>query len=248
MVPTTVIDLLLYADDLEGIGVGQRGRISLVLSYCYMAALGAPFKWTKQRGGTTSEWAGLTTDYGSYSFGLSEKRSSWLRTWIEEMLTEGMVEPGIFVAGLGGLSFASLALRWERPFLGPLFSWAAAVVGQKGKLIIPWAVTFILKWISTRLEEGGRLRWMVRMRVLSYGQTRRPRIIRRGLEDFFRHQRIQRVPGWLPEESYCSSGDVGNAGCGEDLGPYLQAEGRGQDHGQDGQSGQWFCPSEVHDF
>ena len=36
------------------------------------------------------------------------------------------------------------------------------------------------------------------------------------------------VPGWLPEESYCSSGDVGNAGCGEDLGPYLQAEGRGR--------------------
>ena len=101
MVPTTVIDSTPFADDLEGIGVGQRGRISLVLSYCYIAALGAPFKWTKQRGGTTSEWVGLTTDYGSYSFGLSEKRSSWLRTWIEEMLTEGMVEPGIFVAWEG---------------------------------------------------------------------------------------------------------------------------------------------------
>lgn len=45
MVPGTIIELLLYADDLEGIGVGQRGRIALVLAYCYMAALGAPFKW-----------------------------------------------------------------------------------------------------------------------------------------------------------------------------------------------------------
>ena len=157
MVPGTVVEFLLYADDLEGVGVGRRGRISLVIAYCIMAALGAPFKWSKQRGGTATEWVGLTTDYGKYSFGLSEKRSTWLRSWIDGLLTSGLVEPGEFAAGLGRLSFASLALPWEKPFLGPLFAWTAAVLPQRGAQIIPWAVGMILKWISSRLGNGGRL-------------------------------------------------------------------------------------------
>ena len=157
MVPGTVVEFLLYADDLEGVGVGRRGRISLVIAYCIMAALGAPFKWSKQRGGTTTEWVGLTTDYGKYSFGLSEKRSTWLRSWIGGLLTSGLVDPSEFAAGLGRLSFASLALPWEKPFLGPLFAWAAAIMPQRGVQIIPWAVGMILKWISSRLDDGGRL-------------------------------------------------------------------------------------------
>ena len=44
------IDLLLYADDLEAVATTKRGRIAIVLSYCYLTAFGYPFKWSKTRG------------------------------------------------------------------------------------------------------------------------------------------------------------------------------------------------------
>ena len=73
--PNVLFDLLLYADDLEGIAVGKEGRIALVVTFVVMSALGAPFKWSKQRGGQITEWIGLTTDYRVYAMGLSERRS-----------------------------------------------------------------------------------------------------------------------------------------------------------------------------
>ena len=71
-------DMLLYADDLEVLTVGREGRVGGVLAYALMAALGAPFKWAKQRGGLTTEWIGLTTDYRIFAMGLSVKRTEWV--------------------------------------------------------------------------------------------------------------------------------------------------------------------------
>ncbi len=59
--------------------------------------------------------------------------------------------------GLGKLGFAATALLWERPFLGPLYVWAEAVKGQKGKLVVPWALLVIMDWIAKRMEEGGSM-------------------------------------------------------------------------------------------
>ena len=50
--PGIPIELLLYADDLEAMGVGSEGRKGAVLAFIYMAAFGSPFKWSKQRGGS----------------------------------------------------------------------------------------------------------------------------------------------------------------------------------------------------
>ena len=137
--PEIPIELLLYADDLEGLGIGPEGRKG------YLAALGSPFKWGKQRGGLTTEWIGLTTDYGSYSFGLSERRARWMTDWIGRLLKEKEVPPREFAAVMGRLSFASSALPWEKPFLGPLYTWSAAVRDQHGRVVVPWAVLVILE-------------------------------------------------------------------------------------------------------
>ena len=45
------LDLLLYADDLESLATTAKGRMGIVLSYLYLAAMGYPFKWAKTRGG-----------------------------------------------------------------------------------------------------------------------------------------------------------------------------------------------------
>ena len=57
------VELLLFADDLEALGNGQHGRRGIVLTFLYLAAMGFPFKWSKQRGGLKVEWIGLCTDY-----------------------------------------------------------------------------------------------------------------------------------------------------------------------------------------
>ena len=155
--PGVLLDLLLYADDLEGIAVGKEGRIALVVTFVVMAALGAPFKWAKQRGGQVTEWIGLTTDYGKYAMGLSERRSAWLCSWINGILEAGMVGGREFASGLGRLSFSAGALPWHKPFLGPLFAWSAAIMYQSGQMTLPWAIAVILKWLEMRLVEGGRM-------------------------------------------------------------------------------------------
>ena len=155
--PGVPLEMLLYADDLEVMSVGRLGRIGAVKCYVLMAAFGAPFKWEKQRGGMETEWIGLMTNYGEFSFGLSARRADWVVTWIQKLREEKMVLPREFSAGLGRLGFAATALPWERPFLGPLYIWASAIMGQKKKVMIPWAVLIILEWIAARMKDGGRM-------------------------------------------------------------------------------------------
>ena len=77
--------------------------------------------------------------------------------WMRGICDEKMVDPRLFAAGLGRLGFAATALPWEKPFLGPLYVWAAAVRQQPGKVYVPWAVLMILDWLASRLEGGRRM-------------------------------------------------------------------------------------------
>ena len=151
------VEMLLYADDLEIIAPGKQGRLGAVLAFLVMAAVGAPFKWKKQRGGWATDWVGINTDYRQFAMGLSEKRSQWLCEWMRSVEQRKEVTDLEFAAGLGRLGFASLALPWERPLLGPLYTWSAAVWGTKGLLRVPWVVLLILRWITRKLEQGRRL-------------------------------------------------------------------------------------------
>ena len=146
--------MLLYADDLEVVAPGREGRLGAVLAFAVMAAVGAPFKWSKQRGGWITEWVGITTDYRTFSMGLSVRRAEWLSKWIASLVERKEVSSPEFAAGLGCLSFASLALPWERPLLGPLFAWSSAIRTTKGGMRIPWVVLLILDWIRDRLRGG----------------------------------------------------------------------------------------------
>ena len=155
--PFFLLELLLYADDLETIGRDRSGRMGIPLAFVFLAALGFPFKWAKTRGGFRVEWLGMETEYGSYRLGLSSKRASWLGNWLREICSKGSVSGRNMAQGLGRLGFAALALEWERPFLGPLYAWSSAIQGKIGEMRIPVMIRVLCLWIAERLEGNDRL-------------------------------------------------------------------------------------------
>ena len=155
--PTAHVELLLFADDLEALGIGQSGRRGSVLSFLYLSALGFPFKWSKQRGGLKVEWIGIFTDYTNMKLGLSPSRASWLAAWTRGLALRGSVAPKEMEQGLGRLGFSAMALWWERPFLGPLYTWSAAIRNKQGNMSIPVMVRSILLFLSQKLDSGHQL-------------------------------------------------------------------------------------------
>ena len=212
-------DMLLYADDLEVLTIGRKGRVGGVLAFALMAALGAPFKWAKQRGGLVTEWIGLTTDYRTFAMGLSERRARWVLEWIQSLRTRKEVTYREFSAGLGRLGFSALALPWERPFLGPLYAWSSAIQSNKGALTIPWAVQFILSWIARRLEEGGRLE-VVRQPVPCDSNSLRI------WTDAKATEQAAWIGGWLEEASDSKKCRWFSVRVTEELAPWLFSRGK----------------------
>ena len=90
--PGYPMDMLLYADDLEALGIGARGRQGIPLCYLFLSVLGYPFTWAKTRGGYCVEWLGMETDYSCYKLGMSAKRAAWLSGWLREKATAGRIE------------------------------------------------------------------------------------------------------------------------------------------------------------
>jgi hypothetical protein len=134
------VDMLVYADDIECLGIGKEGRKGIVLAFLFMALFATPFKWEKTRGGLQTDWIGLRTDYRRYMLGLSTARAEWLTTWCRQVTEKQHVMPRAFAAGLGRLCFSANALIWERPFLGPLFAWSSAVSHINKEVKVPWAI------------------------------------------------------------------------------------------------------------
>ena len=152
------LEILAYADDVEATAGCALEREGITIMIFVLQVLGVPMKLSKYRGGFQVEWIGLEIDNRLYAIGLSLSRSDWVIKWISEVVTSKSVETINFAGGLGRLNFASTALLYERPWLGPLYSWSSTV--QLSGLRIataPWGVKFILYWLAKRLADGARL-------------------------------------------------------------------------------------------
>ena len=80
-----------------------------------------------------------------------------MKCWVLDLAKSGITTSKNFEQGLGRLGFSALALVWERPFLGPLYSWSSAVRTKKGALRIPAMLRAILMFLATRFGDGGEL-------------------------------------------------------------------------------------------
>jgi hypothetical protein len=80
--------------------------------------------------------------------------------WLLKLVDAGRVHFREFLSGLGRLNFAATALLYEKPFLGPLYTWASAIQkypNRQGIFVLPWAIRIILQWLAEVLSRVGRL-------------------------------------------------------------------------------------------
>ena len=99
------------------------------------------------------DWVGFWVDYTRLETGLSEVRAMWLAKWIRATLPEGSVLVRAFGEALGRFGFASGALDYIRPFLGPLYAWYSAVP-NRAFLELPVMVRTILRNLLGQLLQG----------------------------------------------------------------------------------------------
>ena len=156
--PTFQIEALLFADDIDFEAENERERIGIVLAIFILKCVGAQLKHAKFRGGFQVQWVGLYFDNKEYGLGVSPGRADWLARWLREKLKDGVVEVNEFLGGLGRLNFAATALFYEKPWLGPMYSWASAIQRSgKCSVRIPWGIRLFMSWIEKRLRQGERM-------------------------------------------------------------------------------------------
>ena len=154
--PMGVHELVMYVDDFLFFAESQREVEAMGLMIFIWGVLGFPFRWDKFSGGTDVDWIGYRIEARDFAFGISVKRAVWLAKWMRDRLADGYVEMSDFEAVLGRLCFALGPLEYLRPFIAPLYAWAAAV-GHKGRMRIPWSIAFILTYYAREFEGNGRM-------------------------------------------------------------------------------------------
>ena len=154
--PAGSIESLLFADDWLAVGGSKAELEEVGVLILVLVLFGYPFNFKKFRGGDVVQWIGFEVNFTEHAVGISKSRATWLRNWVENVLTEGRVEVKDLIAVLGRFCFAMGPLDLLRPFLAPIFAWTAAVK-YSGKLLVPWSVGFLLRFLADELEGSGRM-------------------------------------------------------------------------------------------
>eukprot|EP00438_Fugacium_kawagutii_P029840 Skav200966 [mRNA] locus=scaffold448:569541:570587:- [translate_table: standard] len=118
--------------------------------YC-LEILEIPISWKKVRGGPRVQWIGYQLDVGDFTKGISERKVRWMLEWMEKHRTAGGITGRDLKSALGRFGFVAGALQHVRPFLGPLFAWAAMLApGTYAKF--PEAVSILLQYVMREVQ------------------------------------------------------------------------------------------------
>ena len=143
--------ILLYADDGKISANIERFAVTIPLALLLLVILGFPVKWKKCHGGTEYQWIGYWENVRLFTVGISEARRRWAIDWMRKILTLQGVSVAEFRAGLGRLGFVCSAIVYDKPFLGPLYTWVEACAGGTFREV-PVFIKFVLTWLIRRLE------------------------------------------------------------------------------------------------
>ena len=129
-----------------------------------MTLFGFPLSWRKSRGGLVYTWVGLEKSLREWSLGISASRAAWVDKWLSSALEAKRIDTGELREALGRLVFVYGALRYDRPFLAPLFAFVALHrPGVTRRL--PVYVLVVMRWLRDRLRARRTLPMVERARV-----------------------------------------------------------------------------------
>ena len=181
--------LKLFADDWLSIASGPDFMWHHLGFVGFLRVFKVPLSWKKLKGGLVVPWIGYEIDLRECRLGISERRAAWLDAWLCRVLDQGSVLIREMREALGRMVFVFGALVWNRPFLGPLFSFVA--VHRPGECpTLPVFLRSILGW----LRDGLRRR---RMHPCGLKREKRGAIMR---VDAKAEGSVVAVGGWCPTD------------------------------------------------
>ena len=185
--PLALLWLMLFADDWKITAGGPDYALDILGALFTLLIFKVPIKWKKCGGGRTVCWIGYELSLKEWSLGVSERRARWLEEWIARVLADGRIQMRELREALGRLSFVYGALTWDKPFLGPLYTYLA-VWGPGACVEIPLYVRMILEWLRRKIRER-------RSHPCSIARSPRGSIMR---VDAKAEGRDVRIGGWIP--------------------------------------------------
>jgi len=87
--------VLTFVDDLHIAAAGTNRWLAIWRFIVALELVGAPFSYKKFRGGFSLDYVGYWMDYSRFQLGLSEKRTTWLIGFIDQMAGPYPAVPGI---------------------------------------------------------------------------------------------------------------------------------------------------------
>jgi len=179
--------ILVLADDFKVEATGGHYADCLLAALWVLILLRVPISWDKVRGGTRFTWVGYEVDLKAHTLGLAQARAQWLIDWMDRVLSSKQVLMADFVAALGRASFGFGALEYDRPFLGPLYAFAA--LHPPGAVrVVPMYVLLLLHYLAGRLRSRRAFPCALRRHWCAEG----PRL------DAKAEGSVATVGGWLP--------------------------------------------------
>ena len=97
-------------------------------------------------------WIGYQLDVKEFRKGISERKVTWIKDWMERHSVQGGALGREMKSALGRFGFVAGALHHVRPFLGPLFAWSA-VTSQSAFYKFPDAVCILLEYIRDQVSK-----------------------------------------------------------------------------------------------
>ena len=150
--------LTRFADDFNLEGEGPHFATVIVMTLLFWVVLGVPMAWSKCRGGRAYDWVGYELLLQECALGISEKRAAWVKGWYVKVLTRGTVSLGELRAAVGRLCFVCGALRYDRPFIAPIYAFVGALARKRSvapdtEHPLPQFLRMIFGWLLARLQE-----------------------------------------------------------------------------------------------
>ncbi len=117
--------LLLMADDLKAEATGHHHHRQLLAVLLFLRVINVPLSWGKVKGGDCICWIGYELDLTRLTLGITSSRADHAVAFLRRIIRDGRVRVAELRSEVGRLSFICGALEYERPFVGPLYSFLA---------------------------------------------------------------------------------------------------------------------------